>query len=116
MAAYIERCALLEPGRCSAELQEAGGQGAKPGLRVPGDGGRAGGQAYPTSLQHAFLMSSPQELHQPGGTSAGDGSAGPEVLQHREVGCTGGGKEDDGARRSWHISLGTWSTSGVLQV
>lgn len=51
-------------------------------------------------------MSSPQALHQPGGTSAGDGSAGPEVLQHREVGCTGGGKEEEGARRSRQISLG----------
>lgn len=48
--------------------------------------------------------------------SAGDGPAGPEVLQHREVGGTGGGKEEDGARRSRHISSGTWSISGVLQV
>lgn len=35
MAAYIEHCTLLEPGRCSAELQEAAGQEAEPGLRDP---------------------------------------------------------------------------------
>lgn len=49
MAAYIELCALLEPGRCSAELQDAG-QEAEEGLSVP-EGGTAGGKtAYPTSL------------------------------------------------------------------
>ena len=38
MAAYIEHRALLEPGRCLAELQEAVGQEAEPGLRILGRG------------------------------------------------------------------------------
>lgn len=40
MPAYIALCALLlEPGRSLAELEEAVGQGAETGLRVPGEGG-----------------------------------------------------------------------------
>lgn len=34
MAAYIELCILLEPGRCWAGLQEALGQETEPGIRV----------------------------------------------------------------------------------
>lgn len=120
MAAYIEHCALLEPGRCSAELQKAAGQEAEPRFEVP-EGGKPGGQtAYPTSLKHAFLMSSPQALQQPGGMSAGDGPAGPEVLQHREGGGTGGGRRRMGpgeagtSPRVPGASLGFFRRKGFL--